>query len=77
VLEEVGGAGVSHGLVAAADVVDDRERSDGRDRVAQKEQLEPVRAEAEFANPRLFPDEIERGQTTVYGRFVPVCDVFL
>ena len=62
VLEEVGGAGVSHSLVAAADVIDDRERRDGGDRVREQQKLEPVRAKAELADPCLFGDEIERSR---------------
>ena len=76
-LEQVGRARVSHSLVAAAHAVDDRERGDGRDVIGEQQRLEAVRAKPKLADARLFPDEIERGQTTVYGRFVPVCDVFL
>ena len=60
VLEQVRRARVAHRLVAAAHVVDDRERRDRRDAVREQEDAQPVGAHPELAEAGLLLDELER-----------------
>jgi hypothetical protein len=50
---------VSDRLVAASDVVDDREGDDRSDPVLEKQDLQAVAPKAELADPRFLLDEVE------------------